>query len=106
MITASLSEAKNRLVSLVKTVEEGGETVVLCRNGVGVAEIRPLPAKKRLLRNLVPSLLGRQLCARLRSHRSPDRKRVAGRRPMNCLLDTCAMFALASGALPRGQRLF
>jgi prevent-host-death family protein len=55
MITASLSEAKNRLVSLVKAVEEGGETVVLCRNGLEVAEIRPLPRGKRLLRNLSPS---------------------------------------------------
>ena len=55
MISANLSEAKSRLVTLVRAVEEEGETVVLCRDGVEVAEIRPLPQKKHLLRNLVPS---------------------------------------------------
>ena len=59
MITANLSEAKSLLVTLVRAVEEEGETVILCRDGVEVAEIRPLPQKKHLPlhlpRNLVPS---------------------------------------------------
>ncbi len=41
MITANMHEAKSRLSELVKAVEERGEVVVLCRNGVEVAEIRP-----------------------------------------------------------------
>ena len=40
MITANMHEAKSRLSALVKAVEEDGETVVLCRNGRAVAEIR------------------------------------------------------------------
>ena len=40
MITANMHEAKSRLSELVKAVEERGEVVVLCRNGVEVAEIR------------------------------------------------------------------
>ena len=39
MIIANMHEAKSRLSALVKAVEEGGETVILCRNGKQVAEI-------------------------------------------------------------------
>ena len=40
MITVNLHEAKTRLSELVKAVEERNETVVLCRDGREVAEIR------------------------------------------------------------------
>ena len=53
MITANMHEAKSRLSALVKAVEEEGETVVLCRNGKEVAEIRRRPQPKTI-RRLVP----------------------------------------------------
>jgi antitoxin (DNA-binding transcriptional repressor) of toxin-antitoxin stability system len=40
MITVSMHDAKTRLSELVKAVEERNETVVLCRDGREVAEIR------------------------------------------------------------------
>jgi antitoxin (DNA-binding transcriptional repressor) of toxin-antitoxin stability system len=40
MITVNMHDAKTRLSELVKAVEERNETVVLCRNGREVAEIR------------------------------------------------------------------
>jgi antitoxin (DNA-binding transcriptional repressor) of toxin-antitoxin stability system len=40
MIRANMHDAKTRLSELVKAVEERNETVVLCRNGREVAEIR------------------------------------------------------------------
>ena len=48
-----MHEAKSRLSELVRAVEERNETVVLCRDGVEVAEIRRRPARRRL-RNLAP----------------------------------------------------
>ena len=48
-----MHEAKSRLSELVKAVEEGNETVVLCRDGVEVAEIRRF-VKRRRLRDLGP----------------------------------------------------
>ena len=51
MITVNMHEAKTRLSELVKAVEERNETVVLCRNGRAVAEIRRR-VKKRTARNL------------------------------------------------------
>jgi antitoxin (DNA-binding transcriptional repressor) of toxin-antitoxin stability system len=36
-------EAKTQLSSLLVRVEEQGETVLICRNGKPVAELRPLP---------------------------------------------------------------
>ena len=54
MITVNMHEAKSRLSELVKAVETQGETVVLCRDGVGVAEIRTLAPVKGGLRDLTP----------------------------------------------------
>jgi antitoxin (DNA-binding transcriptional repressor) of toxin-antitoxin stability system len=53
MITVNMHEAKTRLSELVKAVEERDETVVLCRDGHEVAEIRRR-VKRRALRNLRP----------------------------------------------------
>ena len=53
MITVNMHEAKTRLSELVRAVEERGETVVLCRDGREVAEIRRR-AKRRRVRNLTP----------------------------------------------------
>jgi antitoxin (DNA-binding transcriptional repressor) of toxin-antitoxin stability system len=53
MITVDMHEAKTRLSELVKAVEERNETVVLCRNGQEVAEIRRR-VKRRAARNLRP----------------------------------------------------
>lgn len=53
MITVNMHEAKTRLSELVKAVEEQNETVVLCRGGREVAEIRRR-AKRRQMRNLTP----------------------------------------------------
>ena len=48
-----MHEAKTRLSELVKAVEERNETVVLCRDGREVAEIRRR-VKKRAVRRLTP----------------------------------------------------
>ena len=53
MITVNMHEAKTRLSELVKAVEEHNETVVLCRDGREVAEIRRR-SKRRRARNLSP----------------------------------------------------
>lgn len=53
MITVNMHEAKTRLSELVKAVEERNETVVLCRDGREVAEIRRR-VKRRVVRNLTP----------------------------------------------------
>jgi antitoxin (DNA-binding transcriptional repressor) of toxin-antitoxin stability system len=53
MITVNMHEAKTRLSELVKAVEERNETVVLCRDGREVAEIRRR-AKRRPARDLTP----------------------------------------------------
>jgi prevent-host-death family protein len=53
MITVNMHEAKTRLSELVKAVEERNETVVLCRDGREVAEIRRR-AKRRRMRTLAP----------------------------------------------------
>jgi antitoxin (DNA-binding transcriptional repressor) of toxin-antitoxin stability system len=55
MITVNMHEAKSRLSELVKAVEERNETVVLCRDGREVAEIRRRP-KRRATRNLTPDV--------------------------------------------------
>ena len=52
MIIANMHEAKSRLSALVKAVEEGGETVILCRNGKEVAEIRPRSQTKQKVKRL------------------------------------------------------
>jgi antitoxin (DNA-binding transcriptional repressor) of toxin-antitoxin stability system len=53
MITVNMHEAKTRLSELVKAVEERGETVVLCRDGLEVAEIRRRTTRRRN-RDLTP----------------------------------------------------
>ena len=40
MITVNMHEAKSRLSELVKAVEEDNETVVICRKGKPVAELK------------------------------------------------------------------
>lgn len=44
MIQVNTHEAKTRLSALLATVEETGETVVICRNQKPVAELRPIQA--------------------------------------------------------------
>ena len=49
MLKANIADAKARLSAYLESVERG-ETVVLCRRNVPIAEIRPLPkppAKRR-----------------------------------------------------------
>ena len=46
MIKINTAEAKTRLSYYLERVE-GGETVVVCRRNVPVAEIRPLPKRPR-----------------------------------------------------------
>jgi antitoxin (DNA-binding transcriptional repressor) of toxin-antitoxin stability system len=53
MVRVNMHEAKSRLSELVRAVEERNETVVLCRDGIEVAEIRRRPARRRL-RDLTP----------------------------------------------------
>ena len=53
MITVNMHEAKTRLSELVRAVEQRNETVVLCRDGRAVAEIRRR-AKRRQVRDLTP----------------------------------------------------
>jgi antitoxin (DNA-binding transcriptional repressor) of toxin-antitoxin stability system len=53
MITVNMHEAKTRLSELVRAVEERNETIVLCRDGREVAEIRRR-IKRRAARNLRP----------------------------------------------------
>ena len=48
-----MHDAKTRLSELVKAVEERNETVVLCRDGREVAEIRHR-SRRRSVRNLDP----------------------------------------------------
>ncbi|MHB1310351.1 MAG: type II toxin-antitoxin system Phd/YefM family antitoxin [Limisphaerales bacterium] len=40
MITVNMHEAKSRLSELVKAVEEDNETVIICRQGRPVAELK------------------------------------------------------------------
>ena len=53
MITVNMHEAKTRLSELVRAVETGNETVVICRGGEPVAEIRKR-SLRRPARNLKP----------------------------------------------------
>jgi antitoxin (DNA-binding transcriptional repressor) of toxin-antitoxin stability system len=54
MISVNMHEAKTRLSELVRAVEERGETVVLCRDGTEVAEIRRRARCRRPVRDLNP----------------------------------------------------
>jgi antitoxin (DNA-binding transcriptional repressor) of toxin-antitoxin stability system len=47
VITVNMHEAKTRLSELVRAVEELGETVILCRDGEEVAEIRRRKRSRR-----------------------------------------------------------
>ena len=72
---------------------------MLCRDGVEVAEIRRRPGRRRL-RDLSPaSTLQGDVLAGIPPDRAAHGRRVAGRRPMNVVLDTCALLALAAGDL-------
>jgi len=53
MVRVNMHEAKTHLSELVRAVEERNETVVLCRDGVEVAEIRRRPARRKI-RDLSP----------------------------------------------------
>lgn len=53
MIAVNMHDAKTRLSELVKAVEERNETVVLCRHGREVAEIRRR-VRRRRMRDLTP----------------------------------------------------
>lgn len=53
MMTVNMHEAKTRLSELVRAVEDRNEVVVICRDGVEVAEIRRRD-KRRRVRNLEP----------------------------------------------------
>lgn len=53
MISVNMHEAKTRLSELVRAVEERNETVVLCRDGQEVAEIRRR-VRRRQRRSLAP----------------------------------------------------
>jgi antitoxin (DNA-binding transcriptional repressor) of toxin-antitoxin stability system len=53
MVRVNMHDAKTRLSELVKAVEERNETVVLCRDGREVAEIRRRVAR-RAVRNIAP----------------------------------------------------
>jgi antitoxin (DNA-binding transcriptional repressor) of toxin-antitoxin stability system len=53
MVRVNMHEAKSRLSELVRAVEERNETIVLCRDGVEVAEIRRRPVRRHL-RTLTP----------------------------------------------------
>jgi antitoxin (DNA-binding transcriptional repressor) of toxin-antitoxin stability system len=55
MIYVNMHAAKTRLSELVRAVEEDGETVILCRAGRMVAEIRPYKISgRRPKRNMDP----------------------------------------------------
>lgn len=41
MIKVNMHEAKTRLSELVRAVEQQGETVLLCRNGRPVVQLKP-----------------------------------------------------------------
>jgi antitoxin (DNA-binding transcriptional repressor) of toxin-antitoxin stability system len=52
-VRVDIHEANSHLSELVRAVEERNETVVLCRDGVEVAEIRRRPGRRRV-RDLAP----------------------------------------------------
>ena len=46
MVKVNIADAKARLAEYIKRVEEG-ETIILARRNQPVAELRPIPEKKR-----------------------------------------------------------
>lgn len=64
MITVNTHEAKTKLSALLAAVQERGETVLICRNGKPVAELRqPTTANPQRRSRLTPdpALAGRIL---------------------------------------------
>lgn len=66
MITVNMHEAKTRLSALVKMVEEGETSVVICRNGKPVAQLekpkqadmgrlKPHPTLSKVILNYDPT---------------------------------------------------
>jgi prevent-host-death family protein len=53
MIAVNMHEAKTRLSELVRAVEDRNEVIVICRDGIEVAEIRRRDQRRRV-RNLEP----------------------------------------------------
>ncbi|MBK7976838.1 MAG: type II toxin-antitoxin system prevent-host-death family antitoxin [Deltaproteobacteria bacterium] len=51
MLNVNTHEAKTHLSKLLARVEEDGETVLVCRNGTPIAEIRPI---RRVVDRLTP----------------------------------------------------
>ena len=51
MIKLNIHQAKTHLSRYLKDVE-AGETILLCRHNVPIAEIRPLPKQRKTLRQL------------------------------------------------------
>lgn len=47
MIKVNIHEAKTRLSALLSELEEKGESVLICRYNVPVAELIPIPKKTR-----------------------------------------------------------
>lgn len=54
MIKVNMHEAKSRLSELVKAVEKKGETVVLCRDGKPVAELKKISVAEGTFNRLAP----------------------------------------------------
>lgn len=57
MIQVNTHEAKTRLSALLASIEETGETIVICRNQKPVAELRAIQASGRVLQPPHPDLL-------------------------------------------------
>lgn len=53
MIQINMHEAKTHLSRYIKQVE-AGETIILCKHNVPIAEIRPIPKRSREPRPLGP----------------------------------------------------
>ncbi len=51
MIKLNIHQAKTHLSRYLKDIE-AGETIVLCRHNVPIAEIRPLPKRRKTPRQL------------------------------------------------------
>lgn len=57
MKTVNTHEAKTNLSALLRSVEEEGETILICRNNKPIAEIKPFQQVKDPLRQ-DPALIG------------------------------------------------
>ncbi|MCF7853706.1 MAG: type II toxin-antitoxin system Phd/YefM family antitoxin [Candidatus Pacebacteria bacterium] len=61
MLTVNTHEAKTKLSALLSTVDEQGETVIICRNGHPIAELRACRTSHRktlppVSKKLVPKI--------------------------------------------------